>query len=505
LLAVIAAGERRRWLCAITAPTLVIHGAADPLGPLTDPGESLAILHRHMEPAPNYELKSAIPGVAWPGVLSPEAASLLALQYQFDASQWWSSERLEAKQFLQLRELLAHAARTVPFYRDRLSAAGIDPGREIDSEAFRRLPLLTRRDIQMQGTALMSQTLPPGHGQRVEHKTSGSSGEPLRVYGTQLDTMFWLAQTLREHLWHRRDFSGKLCAIRSRVNAGEHPGWGPATDAIFVTGPCAVLNIRTDPADQLEWLRKHNPDYLLSHPTNLRELAQLSRRRGVKLPRLRQVRSFGETLPHDLRALCRETWDVAVTDTYSAEEVGYIALQCPEHEHYHLQSEHLLVEILDDAGRPCAPGSIGRVVVTSLHNFATPLIRYVLSDYAEVGAPCACGRGLPVLKRILGRSRNMFVLPDGRRYWPSFPVMRFSDASIRQLQIVQHTRETVEARFVAERALRAEEERTLIEAIHDALGYPFAVTPTPVPAIARSPGTKYEDMVSLVDAAESLA
>lgn len=454
-----------------------------------------------MRIAADYELKSAVSGAAWPGIPSPEGAALLALQYQFEHSQWWPAARLETSQYRQLRAVLAHAAQTVPFYRDRLSAAGIDLAGDIDPAAFARLPLLTRRDIQRDGTALLSQAVPPGHGQRVEHKTSGSSGEPLRVFGSQLDTMFWLAQTLRDHLWHRRDFAGKLCAIRSRVDDSAHSGWGPATDAVFVTGPSAVLNIRTDPARQLEWLQQHDPEYLLSHPTNLRELARLALRGGVRLPRLRQVRSFGETLPHDLRALCRDAWGVGVADVYSAEEVGYIALQCPQHEHYHLQSEHLLIEILDEHGVPCVPGAIGRVVVTTLHNFVMPLIRYVLGDYAEAGPPCDCGRGLPVLKRILGRSRNMLVLPDGRRYWPSFPEMRYASASIRQLQIVQRTCDTVEVRFVAERSLHPAEERALITAVHDALGFPFAVTLLPVAEIPRPPGMKYEDIVSLVPAA----
>ncbi len=461
----------------------------------------MAILRRHMEIAANYELKSAVSGVNWPSIPSPEAAALLALQYQFEHSQWWPPAKLEAKQFRQLREVLAHAAQTVPFHRDRLSAAGIDPAHDIDPAAFARLPLLTRRDIQLHGQALMSQKLPSGHGHLVEHKSGGSTGEPVRVFGTQLDTAFWLAQTLRDHLWHRRDFAGKLCAIRSRVNDVELRGWGPATDAIFVTGPSALLNIRTDPAQQLKWLQQQNPDYLLSHPTNLRELARLSIKSGVKLPQLRQVRTFGETLSKDLRALCREAWGTTVADVYSAEEVGYIALQCPEHEHYHLQSEHLLIEILDDAGLPCSPGAIGRVVVTTLHNFAMPLIRYALGDYAEVGEPCDCGRGLPVLARILGRSRNMLVLPDGRRLWPSTPVIRYSGiAPIQQLQIVQHARGAVEARFVAERTLLPDEERAMITAIHDALGFPFSVTLLPVAEIPRPPSMKYEDIISLVAA-----
>ena len=77
---------------------------------------------------------------------------------------------------------------------------------------------------------------------------------------------------------------------------------------------------------------------------------------------------------------------------YSSQEVGYIALQCPENESYHIQAENVLVEILDDDGLPCEPGEVGRVVVTALHNLATPLLRYDIGDYAEVGSPCSCGR-----------------------------------------------------------------------------------------------------------------
>lgn len=451
-------------------------------------------------------LKSAIPGAAWPAIPSPDGAALLALLYQLERSQWWPRAQLEAAQFRQLRALLAHAARSVPFYLERLRAAGIDATRDFDLAAFARLPLLTRRDIQSHGAALKSQAPPRDHGPLIDHISGGSTGEPVRVLDTKLNSMFWRVFTLRDHFWHRRDFGGKLCAIRSRIEDQTLSGWGHATDTVLETGPSALLNIRADPAHQLEWLQQHDCDYLLSHPTNVRELARLALARGVKLPRLKEVRTFGEALPAALRDLCREAWGVRVTDIYSAEEVGYIALQCPEHEHYHVQSEHLLVEVLDDGGQPCAPGQIGRVVVTPLHNFAMPLIRYALGDYAEVGAPCACGRGLPVLNRICGRSRNMLVRPDGRRYWPSSPYIRYAGvAPIRQLQIVQHTRESIEARFVAERALRADEERNMIAAIHDALGYPFAVTLSPVSEIPRTPSMKFEDFVSRVAAAEDCA
>src|SRR5262249_57510260 len=106
-----------------------------------------------------------------------------------------------------------------------------------------------------------------------------------------------------------------------------------------------------------------------------------------------------------------------------------------------VQSENLLLEVLDERGRPCGPGETGRVVVTTLHNFAMPLIRYAIGDYATVGPPCPCGRGLPVLTRIMGRARNMLTLPDGKQIWPYFAGENLSGlAPTRQYQLVQTSR-----------------------------------------------------------------
>ena len=130
----------------------------------------------------------------------------------------------------------------------------------------------------------------------------------------------------------------------------------------------------------------------------------------------------------ELRAACRDLWGVPLHDVYSANELGYIALQCPESEQYHVMSECALVEVIDGDGRPCRPGETGRLVLSSLHNYAMPLLRYEIGDYAEVGDQCPCGRGLPLLNRIAGRERNMLVLPDGRQHWPTCPRTVAADA-----------------------------------------------------------------------------
>jgi phenylacetate-coenzyme A ligase PaaK-like adenylate-forming protein len=214
------------------------------------------------------------------------------------------------------------------------------------------------------------------------------------------------------------------------------------------------------------------------------------------------VRTLGESLDPETRALCREAWGVPLTDMYSAEECGYIALQCPEGEHYHVQSEGVLVEVLDEQGAPCAPGQVGRVALTPLHNFATPLVRYELGDYAEVGEPCACGRGLPVLKRVLGRVRNMLLTADGRRFWPLFGGRGFGDiAPVLQHQAVQKALDLVELRLVVASPLSAEQERRLEERALSRLPPGFRIAFSYPARIERSAGGKYEDFVSELDAA----
>ncbi len=139
-------------------------------------------------------------------------------------------------------------------------------------------------------------------------------------------------------------------------------------------------------------------------------------------------------------------------------------------------AESLIVEVVDECDAPCAAGKVGRLVVTDLHNFATPLVRYDIGDYAEVAGPCACGRGLPALKRILGRERNLILMPDGSRHWPlvGFALFR-TVAPVLQYQLIQETRDSIEVRLVVGHALSGAEEDGLRQVIQGTLGHPFAL------------------------------
>lgn len=439
---------------------------------------------------------SMIDGITWPAIPAPKSAGLLAMQYQFEQSQYLPAAQLEQHQLEQAALLLRHALDTVPHYREKYSSFAF-PGK-LDMESWRSLPMLERSEVQEHFEQMKSKSVPRGHGNLRVYGSSGSTGRPINVLGTDTTHFFWLCLSLRDHVWHRRDLTKKLAAIRSKVAGGTSPGWGEWSDSI-VSGPSCALNIETDVDRQLDWLIAENPDYLLTHPTNLHALVTRAAERGVRPANLRETRTFGEMLQSDLRERVRQAWGAKLTDNYSAEETGYIALQCPETEHYHIQSENLLVEILNPHGEPCEPGETGEVVVTTLHNFAMPLIRYRILDHAEVGAPCVCGRNLPALRRIAGRRRNMIVLPDGRSHWPSFPGRNWTDiAPVLQFQLIQHDTQTIEIKLVCKHPLNEQQEAGIRAMLTERFGFPFDFRFNYLSRITPGNNGKFEDFISHV-------
>jgi phenylacetate-CoA ligase len=447
---------------------------------------------------------TAFPEIEWPAIPTSGAVGLLATLFQLEQSQNWSPEELAAQQFRQLARVVEHAFRTVPFYQRRFAEIGVAPELLASPEHWPSIPLLTRRDLQTHGAEMRSEQCPTAHGPAVSLRTSGSTNQPVVTCGTSLTEFFWRALTLRDHFWHRRDFSQSLATVRYTGDGQAMPpaglqnsNWGPATEGVVATGSGHLLNVLSTVEQQADWLRRTNPGYVLGYPSALLAIARIADAEGWRLPNLCGLRTFGEILEPECRETCQRVFGVKVVDMYSSQEVGYIALQCPDCPHYHVQSENLLVEILDDNGNPCSPGQTGRVVVTTLHNFVMPLMRYDIGDYAELGPRCACGRGLPVLTRILGRQRNLLVMPDGTRRWPVFTAGERPEElpPFYQFQVVQRSRQQIEVLAVRDQPFTGDEEARVRTYMQQTLGYPFEVVLRRVDAIARSRTGKFEDFI----------
>jgi phenylacetate-CoA ligase len=192
---------------------------------------------------------------------------------------------------------------------------------------------------------------------------------------------------------------------------------------------------------------------------------------------------------------------VEVTDFYASEESGQMATRCPHSGQYHVAVESVLMEVLRPDDTPAEPGEIGRIVVTSLYNYALPLIRYEQDDLAEMPIePCGCGRNLPTVKRILGRTRDMFVMPNGDRvFFRLSPSTMLALLPAIQCQAIQTVRDCVEIRYVWDGSDRVPDEAGLQAHIHKVIGPGIGLRIVQVDKIGRSPGGKFREFMSLVE------
>lgn len=447
---------------------------------------------------PAAEFTSAVKGIAWPAIPPAAQAATMALCAQLDISQWWSADQLAAMQLAQADKLLRHAVATVPFYSERLQRR-YDPRRPLDWKRFRRLPILTRGDIQTRFAALHAQRMPEDHGQVKVVRTSGSTGSPIAVLETGFMRALFAAMHLRGFVWQRMNFAAAVASIRvlhGDLRQETESGW---VDGIR-TGPAYAMDVRTTIDEQISWLEQHRPAYLMTLPSNLDVFLKRLTEVGKRLEFIEQVHTYGEIVDDELRALCHSVLGLPIVDTYSANELGVLALQAPGSRAFHTADETHIIEILDDEGQPCKPGTIGRVVVTPLHNLASPLIRYANGDYAEVGESLGDGRGLGVLQRIIGRTRNMAVRPGGERFWPAYGGPSINRiAPLQQLQLIQHTETTIEVRAVVAEPVSSAQEAQLVAFLQERLAYPYAISFTYVDAIERGHGQKYEEFICRVD------
>ena len=448
------------------------------------------------------QMRSNVAGSAWPPASDDRHAVLAAMAMQLDASQWLSAAEIEARQFAQLRLLAHFHAQHAPAFAERLRDAGLTPDDLGSRDGLQRLGELSRAMLQDGAQLADPAALPPKHGPTAQVNTSGSTGEPVRVTRTALNRLHWMALSVRFHLWGEPDAFGRFAVIRANLSEhGERSDWAAPMAALWDTGPLLLIDIEDDIDVQLDRLVAFEPESVLIYPSNLAALLDRMEARDIRLPSVKRWRTLGETLTPDLVERIMASRPAPIHDAYSTEEVGYVSIQCPDDPgHYHICSETLIVELVDDSGQPVARGTPGRVLITDLHNHATPLIRYAIGDMAVAGGPCPCGRGLPTLKRVLGRTRNMILKPDGSRHWPLTGYKQFREiAPIRQYQFRQHAVDRIEVRLVTERPLSASEEEALRAHLVWKLRHPFRIDLAYFDGrLPTGANGKFEEFVSLL-------
>lgn len=333
-------------------------------------------------------------------------------------SQYWPPERMLEFQRSQLMQLLRHAKATVPFYKTRLDPVFKRNG-DIDWDRWHEIPIVTRADLRDRRDEMLTSGLPPDHGPVKDFSTSGSSGIPITITATAIASAARRAAHRRFRTQHALD--PKSCSA-SFDFPSEFKNWvhvirnrkGEPIAGLQDTANTVILKVSTEATDtdKLYALRKGKAAGLASLPNDIEIIARKNLAKPL-LDRLRldTILCFGQGPSAEQRTLFAKSFGARTIEIYSSKEAGLMACQCAAGTHFHVNSELVFLEVLDEHGRVCAPGKIGRVVVTPLQSTAQPLIRYEQGDMAMAGRPCACGITLPVLGGIEGRQDPILRLP----------------------------------------------------------------------------------------------
>lgn len=426
---------------------------------------------------------------------------VLACLHELEESQWYPAERLRELQWARLLRLLTHAYETVPFYQERFQALGLTP-KEIRSPAdFARIPVLTKETLRTQRAGLLSSA----ETKRVSAlASSGSSGDPLTVIRDRNSTAYHRAAKYRGQRWFGIDIGEKEARL-----------WGVPLDTStrlkervkdLLMNRFRASAYKLDRKNLLAFYRhiaRAQSSYLFGYASLVYEFGRFVLDEGLdgKGLKLKAAVTTSETL-HDFQRQGIETaFACPAVNEFGCTETGIIAFQCPEGGmHIPMESTYVEIEPDDMIGSP----DLGRVVITDLHNYAMPIIRYDIGDLAAFSdSECPCGRSLPLLKDITGRASDIIVTPDGRRihtiiFYYILYGLESRGGGINKFQVVRDASNSYTMKLVRDGDFREEDFVLVKRSIAEHLGNQVEVRYQFVDTIERTEAGKHRDFVDLV-------
>jgi phenylacetate-CoA ligase len=401
-------------------------------------------------------------------------------------------EERQSAQWQKLVRLVEHAWNQSPFYRKRFSAIGFAPGDLKRWEDFRRLPILSKKDIAENLNEIIS-----GNSNReklLPRKTSGSTGVSLNFFVDEAEFQFKRGVQLYRDQWT----GWKLGEWKAMV-------WGNPAYLYSLRG--RLRNVLLERQFSLDTLKmdeammeafasevfRRKPTMLFGHAHSLYLFACFWQRRQLPAFRFRGILSTAMVLHEHERSVCESVFASPVFNRYGCEEVSLIASECESHEGLHVNSDALIVEVMKDH-RPAQAGETGRVLVTDLCNRVMPFIRYEVGDTAVPSdRVCSCGRTYPLLKQITGRVADYLKTPEGE--WISGISLTENFATLipglHQVQIIQEEPDFLRLRTVRGRDFNDASVQHITELIQQRFGPRMKFAIEYIDAIKPEPSGKY--------------
>lgn len=423
----------------------------------------------------------------------------VTVRKHLEESQWWPADQLAALQLNRLRELLVRAQRHVPYYRQLFASLNFNAV-SIDSlDDLQRLPFLTKAIIRQN-----QEQLKADNAERLARfNTGGSSGEPLIFLIGNERISHDVAAKWRATRWWNVDIGDpEIVVWGSPIELTSQDRVRQIRDRLLRTRLLPAFEMNEANLDGfVDTIRTTRPAMLFGYPSSLSLIARHAEKRckamndlGIKVAFVTSERLYDHQ--HDDIA---RVFGCPVANGYGGRDAGFIAHQCP-HGGMHLTAEDIIVEIVDKDGRPVPKGQAGEVVVTHLATSEFPFIRYRTGDVAVLSTKtCTCGRGLPMLEEIQGRTTDFVVAADGTIMHGLAVVYPIRDIpGIDSFKVVQETLHRIVVQIVQGENCAPDVEKKISSGIKARLGQNVEVKVLRVGEIPREKSGKYRYVQSLV-------
>jgi phenylacetate-CoA ligase len=421
----------------------------------------------------------------------------VAVRRQMEEVQWWPAQRLAELQLQRLRALLQDVAVHVPYYRELFAQAAFDPATVQSTADLQRLPFLSKAVIRAQTEGLKHR-----FAQGLSRfNTGGSSGEPLIFFIGKKRVTYDVAAKWRATRWWGVDIGDpEIVVWGSPIELGGQDRIKHWRDKLLRTRLLPAFEMSEAKLDTfITSIRKTRPRMLFGYPSALTHIARHAQRRGIAMDDLGIGVAFvtSERLYDEQRATIGSVFGCKVANGYGGRDAGFIAHECPAGG-MHLGVDDLVVEIINSEGQVQPPGVAGEIVVTHLSTNDFPFIRYRTGDIGALGAtPCACGRGLPLLQELQGRSTDFVVAADGTVMHGLALIYILRDlAGVKAFKVVQESRVCTRVLLVTEDGFAADAPSRIVHGFQQRLGADVTVLVQQVDAIPAEPSGKFRYIVS---------